>query len=135
MVIVSAELDPLVPAKKKHPKIVAVPRPPLVQPTIASLNLTISFAVRPRDMISPARMNNGIASSAQLSIALKGTSPKTLSEYTSHKIISARDPSPKTANSGNPRARWSNITTITAKTIMLFVSTSSPNFEFHYYEG
>ena len=125
IVIVSAELDPLVPAKKKQPKIVAVPKPPLVQPTMASLNRTISFAVLPREIISPARMKSGIASKAQLSIALKGTSPNTLTEYTSQSKIRAKDPSPKITNKGTPMARCVSIARMTIKTIIFSNSTAS----------
>ena len=110
------------PAKKKHPNIVAVPSPPLVQPTIASLSLTISFAVLPLEIISPASINNGIAKRAQLSMELKGTSPKTLKEYTSQSKIKPRDPSAKTMNKGTPIAKFSSINAITITTIRLFVS-------------
>ena len=113
MVTVSAELDPLVPAKKKQPKIVAIPMPPFSQPTRASPKPTKSRAMRPLDMISPARMNNGSASNAQLSSEANSVVLRLLSEYAPVRIISDSEPIASTINNGNPITRWTNIKTIT----------------------
>jgi len=87
-------------------------------------------------MISPAKMKSGIASKAQLSIALKGTSPNTLNEYTSHSKIKAKDPSPKMTNKGTPTARCASIARMTIKTIRLSDPTaSSPVIRFQVVMG
>ena len=105
MAAVSAEFEPLVPAKKKQPRIVAMPSPPVIHPTAACPSLTNCGATRPVEMMSPVSINKGIASNAQLSTAVNGTSPTMLNEYTPTAAIIASEPRPRTMNRGRPMPR------------------------------
>ena len=63
--------DPDIAAKSMHERTAVIPRPPVILPTNIPAKFTSRFASPPLFMRSPARIKNGIASSATESILLK----------------------------------------------------------------
>ena len=67
---VSATAEPEMPPNSMEVETSTMPSPPRIQPTQAEASATRRRAMPPWSMISPAKMKNGMASSAKMLIPL-----------------------------------------------------------------